>query len=63
VLERLRTGLAKITASPDVMETFRKAGGAPMNIGVADTRSMLARDVQRRTGLIRAANISLDPTQ
>jgi tripartite-type tricarboxylate transporter receptor subunit TctC len=60
VLEKLRSELAKIIASPEIMETFRKAGGAPMNISVADTRSMLARDVQRWTGLIRAANISLD---
>ncbi|WP_439608035.1 Bug family tripartite tricarboxylate transporter substrate binding protein [Hydrogenophaga sp.] len=59
-LERLRAELAKIIATPELQETFRKAGGTPMNIGVADTRTMLARDVQRWTGLIRAANISLD---
>ncbi|MCW5655578.1 tripartite tricarboxylate transporter substrate binding protein [Hydrogenophaga sp.] len=60
VLERLRTELAKVIASPELMETFRKAGGTPMSIGVADAKAMLARDVQRWTGLIRAANISLD---
>ena len=60
VLERLRTELAKIIASPELMETFRKAGGSPMNLSVADTKAMLARDVQRWSGLIRAANISLD---
>ena len=59
-LERLRAELAKIIATPELQETFRKAGGTPMNISVADTRTMLARDVQRWTGLIRAANISLD---
>ena len=59
-LERLRAELAKIIATPELQETFRKAGGTPMNIGVADTRTMLARDVQRWTGLIRAASISLD---
>ena len=59
-LGRLRTELAKIIATPELQETFRKAGGSPMNISVADTKAMLARDVQRWTGLIRAANISLD---
>lgn len=59
-LERLRTELAKIIATPELQETFRRAGGTPMNISVADSRSMLARDVQRWTGLIRAASISLD---
>jgi tripartite-type tricarboxylate transporter receptor subunit TctC len=59
-LERLRAELAKIIATPELQETFRKAGGTPMNISVADTRTMLARDVQRWTGLIRAASISLD---
>lgn len=59
-LERLRTELAKIIATPDLQDTFRKAGGSPMSISVADTKTMLARDVQRWTGLIRAANISLE---
>jgi tripartite-type tricarboxylate transporter receptor subunit TctC len=60
VLARLRTELAKIIATPELQETFRKAGGSPMKISVADTKTMLARDVQRWTGLIKAANISLD---
>lgn len=60
VLRRLRAELAKIIATPELQDTFRKAGGSPMNISVADTKTMLARDVQRWTGLIRAANISLD---
>lgn len=60
VLARLRTELAKIIATPELQDTFRKAGGSPMKISVADTKTMLARDVQRWTGLIRAANISLD---
>ncbi|MDO9437264.1 tripartite tricarboxylate transporter substrate binding protein [Hydrogenophaga sp.] len=59
-LERLRTELAKIIATPELQDTFRKAGGTPMNISVADSRAMLARDVKRWTGLIRGANISLD---
>lgn len=59
-LERLRSELAKIIATPELQETFRKAGGTPMNITVAATKAMLARDVQRWTGLIRAANINLD---
>jgi len=60
VLERLRSELAKIIASPELMDTFRKAGGSPMSLSVADSKAMLTRDVQRWSGLIRAANISLD---
>ncbi len=60
VLARLRNELAKIIATPELQDTFRKAGGSPMKISVAETKTMLARDVQRWTGLIKAANISLD---
>ena len=60
VLARLRNELAKIIATPELQDTFRKAGGSPMKISVAETKTMLARDVQRWTGLFKAANISLD---
>jgi len=59
-LERLRTELAKVIATPELQETFRKAGGTPMKVSVSQARTMLQRDVTRWTGLIRAANISLD---
>ena len=57
VLERLRTDLAKVIAAPDVADAFRKAGGKPISLGVADTRALVQRDVQRWTRLIREADI------
>ena len=57
VLERLRTELAKVITMPELQETWRKAGGKPMNLTVADTRALVQRDVQRWTRLIREADI------
>ena len=59
-LERLRAALARVIAAPDVMETFRKAGGRPMSLNVAETKALVRRDVQRWTRLIREANISAE---
>ena len=57
VLERLRSDLARVIAMPDLAETFRKAGGKPMALNVADTRALVQRDVQRWSRLIRDADI------
>lgn len=57
ILERLRTDLARVIAAPDVIEAFRKAGGKPMSLSVAETRALVQRDVQRWTRLIREADI------
>jgi tripartite-type tricarboxylate transporter receptor subunit TctC len=57
VLEKLRTGLAKVVSAPDVAEAFRKAGGKPAALGAADTRALVQGDVQRWTRLIRDADI------
>jgi tripartite-type tricarboxylate transporter receptor subunit TctC len=57
VLERLRTELARVIAAPEVMETFRKSGGKPMNLSTSETRALVQRDVQRWTSLIREADI------
>lgn len=59
-LQRLRTELAAVIAEPELREVFAKAGGKPLTISVEQTSAMLKRDVERWTGLIRAANISLD---
>jgi tripartite-type tricarboxylate transporter receptor subunit TctC len=57
VLERLRSDLAKVIAAPDVVDTFRKAGGKPLSLSMAETRTLVQRDVQRWTRLIREADI------
>lgn len=57
MVDRLRTDLARVIAAPDVMEIFRKAGGKPMSLSVAETRALVQRDVQRWTRLIREADI------
>ena len=60
VLDKLRADLAKVIAMPDVVDTFRKAGGKPLNLGIADTRALVQREVQRWTRLIRDADIRAD---
>ncbi len=44
-------------SAPDVTEAFRKAGGKPMSLTLAETRALVERDVQRWTRLIRDADI------
>lgn len=57
IVERLRTDLARVIAAPDVMEAFRKAGGRPLSLSMAESRALVQRDVQRWTRLIREADI------
>ncbi len=57
VLGRLRAELARVIAAPDVTEAFRKAGGKPLSLTLAETRALVERDVQRWTRLIRDADI------
>ncbi len=57
VLARLRSQMAQVIAAPDVTEAFRKAGGKPMSLTLAETRALVERDVQRWTRLIRDADI------
>jgi len=60
VLDRLRADLGKVIIAPDVIEAFRKAGGKPMSLSVAETRTLVQRDVQRWTKLIRDAEIKAE---
>ncbi|MDO9361193.1 MAG: tripartite tricarboxylate transporter substrate binding protein [Polaromonas sp.] len=60
VLARLRSDLGKVIAAPDVVEAFRKAGGKPMALNAAETRSLVQRDVERWTKLIRDADIKAE---
>jgi len=60
VQERLRTELARVIAMPDLQETFRKAGGKPLNLSPADTRALVMRDVERWTRLVRDIGIKAE---
>ena len=60
VLDKLRSELAKVLAQPDLAEAFRKGGGKPMNLTVAQTRALVQRDVQRWTRLIREADVQAE---
>lgn len=57
VQERLRTELARVIAQPDLQDTFRRAGGTPLQLGQAETRALVQRDVQRWSRLVRDMGI------
>ena len=60
IQERLRTELARVIAAPDLQETFRKAGGKPLNLSEAETRALVKRDVERWTKLVHDVEIKAD---
>lgn len=57
VLERLRTGLARVIAMPEVSETFRKAGGKPLALSAAEARALVHKDVERWSRTVRELDI------
>lgn len=60
VQERLRAELAKVIAQPDLQEVFRKAGGKPLALSAEQTRSLVRRDVERWSRLVREIGIKAD---
>jgi len=60
VQERLRSELARVIAMPDLQETFRKAGGKPLNLSEAETHALVKRDVERWTKLVHDIGIKAD---
>ncbi len=60
VLGRLRSELARVISAPDVMEAFRKSGGRPLGLSLAETKALVQRDVERWTALIRSADIKAE---
>ena len=60
VQERLRSELAKVIAQPELQETFRKAGGKPLNLNAAQTKALVKRDVERWSKLVRDIGIKAD---
>ncbi|HSV52413.1 MAG TPA: tripartite tricarboxylate transporter substrate binding protein, partial [Burkholderiaceae bacterium] len=57
IQERLRAELARVVASPEVVDIFRKAGGKPLNLSPAETRALVKNDVERWSKLVRELDI------
>jgi tripartite-type tricarboxylate transporter receptor subunit TctC len=57
ILDRLRKDLAVVIASPEVAEIFRKAGGKPLNLSLAETRALVRGDIERLGKLVRELDI------
>jgi tripartite-type tricarboxylate transporter receptor subunit TctC len=59
-LARLRDELQRAARSNDVQTIFTNAGGRPLALNADDTRTLLARDLQRWVPLVRAAGLKAD---
>ena len=57
LLERLRTELARIVQAPDLIETFRKAGGKPLALSTDQAKALVKRDVDRWSKITRDLDI------
>ena len=57
VLDKLRIELARVIASPEVPDTFRKAGGKPLALSDAATRALVQRDIERWSKLVRELDL------
>ena len=60
VLDLLRRELDRVIASPQVVDTFRKAGGRSLSLNLAQTRALVRRDVERWSRLVRELAITPD---
>ena len=59
-LARLREEVQRAARSTEVQVTFTQAGGRPLALNADETRSVLARDLQRWTPLVRASGIKAE---
>jgi tripartite-type tricarboxylate transporter receptor subunit TctC len=59
-LARLRDELLRAARSSELQAVFAQAGGRPLALGADETRSLLARDLQRWAPLVRAAGIKAE---
>ena len=57
IVDRLRIELARVISAPDVVETFRKAGGKPLALSDAAMRALVQRDVERWSRLVRELDL------
>jgi len=60
VLARLRSEFTRAAQLAEIKEIFTMAGGRPLPLSAEDTRSILARDLERWTRLVRAAGLKAE---
>jgi tripartite-type tricarboxylate transporter receptor subunit TctC len=60
VLERLRTELGRVASAPELIETFVKGGGKPLNLTGEAARAVVQRDVERWSRLVRTLAIKAE---
>ena len=60
IQERLRNELAKVIAQSELQDNFRKAGGKPLMLNADQTRTLVKRDVERWTKLVRDIGIKAE---
>lgn len=60
VLERLRAEFARMAALADVQESLARAGGKPMALAGEQARSLVRRDVEHWSKLVRTLGIRAD---
>lgn len=57
VQDRLRKEIAHVIAMPEVVETFRKAGGKPLALSDKETRMLVRGDVERWSRTVKELDI------
>ncbi len=57
IQDRLRVELARVIAAPEVSDIFRKAGGKPLQLSDAETRTLVRRDIERWSRLARELDL------
>ncbi len=60
VVARLRAEFDRVVSSPEIAASFAKRGARPIRLSVPETEALVARDIEKWTGLIRSAGISVD---
>jgi tripartite-type tricarboxylate transporter receptor subunit TctC len=60
VIARLRGDFARVAASAEVQAIFTKAGGKPLALTAEQAKALVARDVERWSGLVRSVGIKPD---
>jgi tripartite-type tricarboxylate transporter receptor subunit TctC len=60
VLARLRADFGRVMANPEIIAGFEKRGARPLQLPIAETETLVAREIDKWTELIRNAGISAD---
>jgi len=60
VQDRLRSELSRVIQGPDLVETFRKAGGKPLALTGDQARALVKRDVDRWSKITRDLGIKAE---